>query len=50
MKVQLYLKKIKDGGGAVSARIVMAAARGILLKCDRTQLEEFGGPVPLNRH
>ena len=30
-KVQMYLKKVRDGGGAVSARIAMAAARGILL-------------------
>ena len=48
--VQMYLKKVREGGGAVSARIAMAAARGILLKCDRTKLAEFGGPVQLNRH
>ena len=29
MQVQMYLKKVREGGGAVSARIVMAAARGI---------------------
>ena len=28
-KVQVYLKKSREGGGAVSARIIMAAARGI---------------------
>jgi len=50
MKDQLSLKKIRDGRGAVSVRIAMAAARGILLKCDRTQLAEFGGPVQLNRY
>ena len=50
MKVQMYLKKVRDGGGAVSARIAMAATRGILLKCDRTKLAEFGGPVQLNRY
>ena len=49
-KVQAYLKKVRDGGGAVSARIAMAAARGILLSCDRSMLEEFGGSVRLNRH
>lgn len=48
-KVQLYLKKVRQGGGAVSARIAMAAARGILLKCDQTKLAEFGGHVELNR-
>ena len=30
-KVQMYLKKVR--GGVVSARIAMAAARGILLSC-----------------
>ncbi len=49
-KVQLYLRKVRDSGGAVSARIAMAAARGILLKCDRTKLAEFGGHVELSRH
>ena len=34
----------------MAARITMAAARGILLKCDRTKLAEFGGHVQLNRH
>ena len=48
-KVQLYLKKVRDGGGAVSAQIAIAAAWGILLKCDRTKLAELGGHVELNR-
>ena len=33
----------------MSARIAKAAAWGILLKCDRTKLAEFGGHVELNR-
>ncbi len=49
-KVQIYLKTVREGGGAVSARITMAAARGIVLKCDRSVLAEFGGPIELNRH
>ena len=49
-KVQVYLKKVREEGGAVSARIAMAAARGILLKCNQSMLAEFGGPVQLNRH
>lgn len=49
-KVQAYLRKIRENGGIVSARIVMAAARGLLLAYDRNQLAEFGGPVVLNRH
>ena len=28
----------------------MAAARGISLKCNRSMLAEFGGPIQLNRH
>lgn len=42
MKVQLYQKKVREGGGVVSARIAMAAARGILLICNRSTLAEYG--------
>ena len=49
-KVQTYLKKVRKGGGVVSARIAMAAARGIVLTCDRSTLVEFGGHVHLSRH
>ncbi len=42
-KVHVYLRKVREGGGVVSARIAMAAARGILLSCDRSRLVEFGG-------
>ena len=38
MKVQIYLRKVREGGGAVSARIALAAARGILLKCNPSLL------------
>ena len=48
--VQLYLQKVREGGGVVMARIVMAAARGTVLSCDRAMLAEFGGHVELNRH
>ena len=34
-KVQLYLRKVREGGGVVSARIAMAAAKGIIMSCDR---------------
>ena len=47
-KVQMYLKKVREGGGVVSARIAMAAARGIVLTCDRSLLVEFGGHVELS--
>ena len=49
-KVQMYLKKVTEGGGVISARIAVAAARGILLTCDKSLLIEFEGHVELNRH
>ena len=48
-KVQKYLVRVRDGGGVVSAKIAMAAARGILMSCSRSRLVEFGGDVQLNR-
>ena len=48
-KVQLYLQKVREAGGTVTARIAVAAARGLLLKYDKTKLNEFGGPVCLNK-
>ena len=50
LKEQLYLKKIRQGIGAVSARIAIAAARGMLRKCNKFMLAENGGPIELNRH
>ena len=50
LQVQKYLMKVREGGGVVSARIAVAAARGILLASNRNMLAEFGGPVELNRH
>ena len=49
-KVQLYLRKVREAGGTVSAGIAIAAARGLLLKYNRMSLDEFGGPVHLSRH
>ena len=49
MMVQKYLKKVRNGE-AVSAKIAIAAARGILMICTKTKLVEFGGYVQLNRH
>ena len=48
VKVQMYLRRVRDGGGVVTAWIAVAAARGILLSCDRSKLAEFGGHVTLN--
>ena len=49
-KLQAYLKKTREGAGAVSARTVVAAARGIIMTYDKTKLREFGGHIHLTRH
>ena len=41
---------MRDAGGIVSAAIAVAAARGILVSCDRSKLAEFGGHIDLGRH
>ena len=46
-KVQHYLMRVRQGGGVVSTRTVMAAARGILLSCNQSRLAEFGGDVEI---
>ena len=48
-KVQAYLVKVREAGGAVSARIAVATARGVLLTYDKTRLEEFGGSIRLGK-
>ena len=48
-QLQLYLKKIRDQGGIVTASVVVGAARGILLSRNRLQLAEFGGHIQLSR-
>ena len=49
-KLQLYVNKVREGCGVVSSKIVMAAARGMLLASDRSKLAEYGGHILLNRH
>ena len=49
MKVQIYLRKIREGEGAVSARIALAAARGIIFKCNPSLLVQNRGSVDLNK-
>ena len=48
-QVQLYLRKIRENGGVVTASVVVATAWGILMLRDRTQLVEFGGHIELGR-
>lgn len=47
--VQAYLKKLREGGGVVSRRIAMAAARGIVLSYDKFKLAEFGGHIEITK-
>ena len=49
-KIQLYLQKVREAGGAISARIVMAAARAIVIKCEPSLLVENGGPFSATKH
>ena len=48
-KVQLYIKKVQESEGVVTARIAMAAACGILLSYNKHKLEEFGGNIHITR-
>ena len=45
--LQLYLKRVKDSGGVVSARTAIAAARGHFTEV--CKLAEFGGHAKVNR-
>ena len=49
-KLQLYLRKIQTSGGPLTARIAIAAARGLLLADNQNKLVEYGGHIELNRH
>ena len=46
--VQMYLSRLRDAGGVITARIAIAAAKGMIYACDRSMLVEFGGHVELN--
>ena len=49
-QVRVYLQRVCESGGTVTARITVAAARGILLATDRSKMVEFGGYIQLDRH
>ena len=49
-KLQLYLKRIREDEGPVTAGIAIAAARGLLMAEHKNKLVENGGHVKLNRH
>jgi hypothetical protein len=47
--VQEYLRKVREGGGMVTARIAMAAATGIMAAYDKSQLAQHGGHIEITR-
>ena len=49
-RVQIYLNRVRNGGGVVTARIAIAAARGVLLSYNRSRLAKYGGQIELNLH
>ena len=49
-KLQLYIRRVREGGGVISSKIVLAAASGIILSYDRSKLAENGGNIHLNHH
>ena len=49
-KLQLYLRRIREDGGPVTAGIAIAAARGLLMAEHKNRLFENGGHIKLNRH
>ena len=48
-KVQAYVKQVREGGGSVSSRLVIAGAKGIILASNCSLLSDYGGPVTLSR-
>ena len=49
-QIQMYLRKIREQGGKITAAVVVAAARGIIMVTDKNRLVEFGGYVNPNKH
>ncbi len=45
--VQLYLRRVWEAGGVVTAAIVKAAAKGIIMSEDKYKLVEYGGYINL---
>ena len=48
-QVQVYLKKIREQSGIVTAAVVVAAAKGIIMATDKSKLVEFGGHINPNK-
>ena len=48
-KIQLYIKAARENGAAVSTRIVMSAAEGIVTKFARHRLASYGGHIEITK-
>ena len=46
----MYVKIAREGGRVISGKVVMAAAGGILMACDKSRLVELGRHIKLTRH
>ena len=49
-RVQAYLKKVRDTGGVINSRIIMSAARGLVLYYNPSLLKEKGGHVEFSQN
>lgn len=49
-RVQTYIKTIRKSGGAINSRIVMSAAKGLVLYYNPSLLKEKGGHIELSRN
>ena len=47
MVLQLYIRKLRARGTAVTTLVVQATAEGVILPLDRTSLAEYGGLIKL---
>ena len=48
-RVQVYVRCVREGGGSISSRLVIAGAKCILLSSSLSLLVEYRGPVTLIR-
>lgn len=49
-QVQAYIRILREQGGIVTASIVVAAAKGIIMATNSSLLRDFGGHIHLNCH
>ena len=48
-QVQAYIRNARDRGCPVTSSVVIAAARGVVKKTNRSLLEDNGGPLSINK-